>query len=213
MTRCSSPGVAEGLLRRHVSDRAHHHAGRRADIQRLRRRVGRRCSQRGFHLQLGEAEVEHLHIAAVGHHQVLGLQVAMHDAGSVRGAERVGRLRRVVHKPSSVDVAAIEQRSERLARDELHRDEVDRTAVGRRALADVVDRDEVGMVQRRRGPRLLDEARRPIGVADQVLGQDLQRHRASQLEVVGAIDLAHAAAAEQRADAKPADGRAGQRTG
>ena len=35
----------------------------------------------------------------------------MHDAGAVRGAERIGHLRRVVEQPSSIDVPAIEQRS------------------------------------------------------------------------------------------------------
>jgi hypothetical protein len=37
-------------------------------------------------------------------------------------------------------------------------------------------------------------------VARELLGQELQRHRLAQLEVVGPVDLAHAAAADQAGD-------------
>ena len=46
-------------------------------------------------------------------------------------------------------------------------------AVGR-GLADLVDGDEMRMVERRGGARLLDEARQPIRVADERFGQDLE---------------------------------------
>jgi hypothetical protein len=39
--------------------------------------------------QLGEAEVHHFHMAALGEEDVRGLDVAMHNALHVRGVERV----------------------------------------------------------------------------------------------------------------------------
>ncbi|HSC27700.1 MAG TPA: hypothetical protein VLD67_10520, partial [Vicinamibacterales bacterium] len=46
---------------------------------------------------------------------------------------------------------------------------------------------------------------------DQAAWQELQRHRLPQLEVVGAVHLAHAASAEQRDNTVAlADGRSGQ---
>ena len=84
-----------------------------------------------------------------------------------------------------------------LAVDVLHREE--QQAVG---LADVVDAADVA--DARPGARVahfvveLREARR---VVSQVVGQELQRDRLTEPEIVGAVDLAHAAAAEQPDDA------------
>ena len=67
------------------------------------------------------------------------------------------------------------------------------------------------MRDRARDAHLVVELRQARGVGVSVVGQELQRDRLFELEVVGAIDLAHAAAAEQRDDAVAAgEQRAGR---
>jgi hypothetical protein len=53
------------------------------------------------------------------------------------------------------------------------------------------------MVERRRQARLDEEALAKRGVLGQARCQELQRHRALQGQIVGAVDDAHAAAADQ----------------
>ena len=85
--------------------------------------------------------------------------------------------------------------AQRLALEQL-RDDV-RRAVSR---ADVEDREDVRMVERRGGARLLLEAAQPIGIGRERGGQDLDRDLASEPRVARAVDLAHAAGAERRED-------------
>ena len=64
-------------------------------------------------------------------------------------------------------------------------------------------------------PHLVVEPVEAAGVARERRGQELQRDRLPELQVVGAIDLAHAALAESRDDAVPlaehgARGRSGR---
>ncbi len=73
------------------------------------------------------------------------------------------------------------------------------TAVGR--LADVVERADVRMIQRRRGPRLRFEATPGEGVAGEMRRQHLERDRTAQPHVLGAVDHTHAAFADLADDA------------
>ena len=92
--------------------------------------------------------------------------------------------------------------AQRLALDELHRDEAAASTV-----ADVVDGDDVRMVERRRGARSRSK-RRPLGVAAvDPRAEELERDVAAEPRVVRAIDLAHAAAPDQRQHLIGADGR------
>ena len=65
-------------------------------------------------------------------------------------------------------------------------------------LAGVVDRDDVRVVDRRGQPRLAQEPLAEAHVLGQLRREDLQRDVAVEREVVGAVDDAHPAAAEQR---------------
>lgn len=56
------------------------------------------------------------------------------------------------------------------------------------------------MAQRGRRPRFLLEAAQAIGIGREDVGQDLDRDVAAEPRVMGAIDLSHAAAANQRQD-------------
>ena len=63
------------------------------------------------------------------------------------------------------------------------------------------------MVQAARGARLGDEARRGVLLADEVRVDDLDRDRAAEVRLLGAVDAAHAADADELED----DVAAGQR--
>ena len=87
-----------------------------------------------------------------------------------------------------------EQLAQRLALDELHRHVAQRVGA-----ADVVDRDDVGVIEGRGGARLLFEAVQSSAVSPpRDGGQDLERDLAVQTQVEGAVDLAHASDAEDR---------------
>ena len=82
---------------------------------------------------------------------------------------------------------------------------------GRPRLPDVVDCNEMWMVQRRGGTGFLNEALQAVRIADEGVGEDLQRHLTAKLAVVRAVHFAHTAAAEQRSEAIAAYGRASER--
>ena len=115
----------------------------------------------------------------------------MDDSGLVRPREPVGDLDGELEEPLHGERAGGEQLAERLALDELHRD------VGQRARgADLIDRDDVRMVERRHRARFLLESPDAIRLGGQRLGQDLQRHVPVEPSIVGAIDLTHPAGAQ-----------------
>ena len=132
----------------------------------------------------------------------------MDDARRVRGGQRIGRLREVVERPLQIAATRIDHLTQRFTPDQLHRDEVDHLPGTGVPLADFIDRQQVRMVQGRGRARLLNESRQAAGVPGERLRQDLNRDRAVKLGIVGAIDLAHAAAAQQRTDPVTAKGRA-----
>ena len=91
---------------------------------------------------------------------------------------------------------ALQQPGEILAVDVLHRQED--AAVG---LADVVDAADVAVRHLARDAHLVVELRERCGSLGDGRRQELQRDRLAEREVVGAVDLAHAAAADQADDA------------
>ena len=194
-------GAAQRLLGRHVGDGPQHGADHRVGPH------GERGVQRrpaGWRLQeLGQPEVEHLHLAACGDDDVGALDVAMDDAPAVRFGQRVGHLPGDVHGLAHGERAMGDARREDLALDVLHHQEV-----GALVLADVVDGGDVGGPQRRGGPGLGQQARAPFRVRLAGRGQELERDLASQPRVFGEVDLAHAARAQALAHAIVLDGGA-----
>ena len=179
----------------------------------LGRHVGRRPERRpgvgqAHVLDLGEAEVEHLEPPVRRDHQVRGLHVAVHDAELVGARETLGRLQRELERLADRDRAvAGEPRRDRLALVERHHDV--ELAVLR--LLDRVDRGDRRVVERGGGARLGDEALLGLGARHEVRREELQGDRAPELLVAGAVDDAHAAAAEARLDLVMADGLADHR--
>src|SRR5207247_1539790 len=79
-------------------------------------------------------------------------------------------------------------------------------------LAEVVEAADVFVRHLSRDPKLVVELGEPCGVGSDAFGQELQRDRLIQGQVLGAIDLTHAAAAQQRDEPVPAgDDRHGRK--
>ena len=74
--------------------------------------------------------------------------------------------------------------------------------------ANVVNREDIGVVQCGRGLGLLLEAAHEVGLVGERLGQNLQRDVALQSRIASPIHLAHAAAANQLDDFIDADASA-----
>ena len=126
-----------------------------------------------------------------------GFEIAMDDAEVVRFGERRE------HLPEHVDDAAERERPflvldarEVLAAQELH-DEVELAVL---RLAEVDDADGVRVIEPARRARLGDEARRRVLFADEVRVDDLDRDRAPEVRLLGAVDAAHPADADEIED-------------
>ena len=141
--------------------------------------------------ELRQAEVEDLHAPVAGDHDVRRLDVAVDDAGRVCGLERRSRLNPVLERSCQRQRPFGEHLVERRAVNELHRNE------GRPfVLADFVDGDDVGMVERRSGAGFLDEAAMPLGIAGGVRLKEPDGGAAAEPGIDGAIDDPHAAASD-----------------
>ena len=172
---------APGLLGRHVVRGAHDQPGGCE--------VGRR-------LQLGDAEVHHLHAAPRVDHDVRGLHVPVDHLVRVRVVEGGGDLPQQADRLREVETApGPEPRLERLALHQLHDDET-----GGPGRDDVVDGDDVRVAQPRRHLRLAHEA--PLDLLELGrLGKGVQTdaldgHVAAEDGVAGAEHLAERAGAE-----------------
>ena len=135
----------------------------------------------------GDAEVGELHEAVVAHHDVGRLDVAVHDPGLVRDAERErGLPHDRAHLARRERAALVEDRRERLAGDELH-DEEGETLV----LAVVEDRGDVGVHQGGRVDGLVAEAEREQALVVGVGTHDLDGDLALQHRVGPGPDVGH----------------------
>ncbi len=128
---------------------------------------------------------------ALGHKNVCRFNVAMNYAFGVRGVERIGNFDGQREQESNIERLRGDAVLERCPVQKLHRDERLRIV-----LANLVNRADVGMIQCRSGTRLTAEAFQSLGVAGDVLGQELQRHRAAEFGVLGLVHHSHAAATE-----------------
>ena len=122
---------------------------------------------------------------------VRGLDVAVDDAGGMRGVQRVGNLDPDVEQRIQAERAGGKPILQRRALQVLHDDE--RTPV---LLADVMDGADVRVVQRRRRPRFTRESAQCVRIRRELVGDELERHRAAESRVFGLIHDAHAAAAD-----------------
>ena len=68
------------------------------------------------------------------------------------------------------------------------------------SLADLINRENVRVIQRRCRPRLSLEAAHPLGLSRELRGQQLERDLAPELHILRQVHFAHAAHAQQRHD-------------
>ena len=170
-------------------------------LQLLRRHVGRGAVA---HLGAGklvgdggQSEIHDDHFAALVHHDVLRLQVAMDHAAVVRRGEPGAQLaRRFEGLVGGQAADAQQQVGQVFAVHVFHGDE--RHAFD---FADVVDAADVGVGDLAGHAHFAVEPFQQTRVGRGFDGQEFERHRLAQHQVGGAIDLAHAAAAEQSDDA------------
>ena len=149
--------------------------------------------------EVGEVDV----LAAVlaVEEDVRRLHVAVDEPASMRRVQGVGDLARDRDRARRLQRAlAPEERLEVRALDEAHRDE--QAIVG---LAGLVDRHHVRMVERRRDPRLAQEALAKARVLRVALGEELERHAALEPRIEGAVDLPRPPAPDELLDLVPGD--------
>ena len=197
------------LLGRHVPDRAHDdpgggvggalHVGPGRHLRDVL--AGRPIPDAPVAAQLGEAEVEDLHVAVARQHDVLGLEVAGDDAGGVRPREPVGQLAGdVEHPPGRQRELGADEVAQRAPVHELHHCEGQP-----RRLADLVNRDDVGVVEGGGGPRLLSEAAKAVWDLGKGFRQELDGDVAVEIVVAGAVNLTHAPRANLVEELVPAE--------
>src|SRR5208282_1698886 len=120
-----------------------------------RSEAANRCSR-----ELGQAEVENLGVSPVGDKNVCRLDVAVDDSLGVRGVESVGNLNRQAEQDFRLHGLSADAMLERLAVQKLHGNE--RLPV---LLADIVNRANVGVIERRGGLGFALEAGQCLRVA------------------------------------------------
>ena len=170
------------LFRGHVRGRAG------ADILITRRKIGR---------EAGESEVGDADGAAPVNHHVVRLEVAVEHPFVVGGGQSHTKLPRnldglVLGKAPDLS----NQSGQILAVNVLHGEEV--LALN---FPDVIDPADVGMRNLAGHADLIVEALEPARMIGQIPRQKLQGHRLAEFQIVGSVDFAHAAFAQQSDDA------------
>jgi hypothetical protein len=119
---------------------------------------------------------------------VTGLQIPVDDALRMRGGQSVRDLPAVVDRLAGWQGAGRQPLAQRLTFEQL-RDDVRRMVVGR---ADVVNREDVGMIEHAGRAGFLLETAQAIGVCRKPNGQDLDGNVAPESRIARFVDFAHA---------------------
>ncbi len=165
--------------------------------QLLGRHVGGRAGAQCLAGDPRQPEVGDAHPPVAVQHDVGRLEVAMHDPALVRRAETGADLPRHFQRAIFRKAAdAFQEGGEVFAVYVFHREE--RMPVD---FVDVVDAADVRMRDLARHSNFAVQLRESRRIAVHVGGQELERDRLSELQIVGAEDLAHPAAAKTSDDA------------
>ena len=158
--------------------------------------------------ELGEAEIQHLGVAALGHKDVGGLDVAVDDALGMSGVQSVGNLDGQREHGFAIERLSANEVLEGHAVEKFHGDE--RLIP---VFADFVDGANIGMIESRGGARLAAKALERLRVLRQAIGQKFEGNEAAEFGVLGFVDHTHAATANLFDDAVVRDGLADQGEG
>ncbi len=144
---------------------------------------------------MGDTEVGDLHGSVLDQEDIRRLDVAVDDALAMRIVERIEHLRHDANDVGNGEpLVRLEILLELAALDELHGDEPDAVV-----LAEIVDRNDVGMAEPSRRLGLAAEARNDGRrcFACQLIGANgLERNNALDHRIVAFVDHAHCAAAD-----------------
>ena len=138
-----------------------------------------------------EAEIENFGVAAGGDKNICRFDIAMDDIFRVSRFEGIGNLNSQREDIFERHGAASDAFFKRLAVEILHDDEG--AAV---FFADIVNRADIRMIERRRRLRFTAESLEGLAILGHFLRQEFQSYRAVQAGVFGFVDDAHASAAE-----------------
>mmetsp|Transcript_75710 Transcript_75710/g.202622 ORF Transcript_75710/g.202622 Transcript_75710/m.202622 type:complete len:428 (+) Transcript_75710:366-1649(+) len=145
---------------------------------------------------LGAAEVRHDEVALAVDEQVLGLEVAVHDAARVQLPQRQRHLPRVQHVRLGAEGSVVVQHVEELAAGEVVHDQVEPAL----ALERVVHVDDVGVAHAREDQALVARALQVV-LDDDVLAHALHgEHGAGGVLLADLEHLAEAALADHAED-------------
>ena len=184
------------------------HVAHRPEARALARHRRRRRLLGIQALPSGQAEVQDLDPPVRGQEDVRGLEVAVRDRLRVGGGEAMGHVHRGLDRLPQRQGALAQPLAQRLAFEQL-RDDVGATAVG----PHVVDDDHVRVGEGGDGSRLPLESAEAVPIAGDVVGEDLDRHVATEPRVARAVDLTHPPGPDEVEDlvrSQPCSGREGQ---
>ncbi len=195
------------LLRRHIRYRAERRtgAGEMIRARRTRFRVKSRNLARrtGCDHDLRQSEVQNLGVAALGDKDVRWFDVAVDYALCVSSIQCVGDLDGQRQNYLGFHRSPADAMLQRYAIQKLHGDE--RLSV---LLANVVDRTDIGVIQRGRSLRFTLKAGERLWVSGNIIGKELESDEAMQSRVLSLVDHTHPAATELLYDAVVRDGLA-----
>src|SRR6266508_3892703 len=189
------------LLGRHVADGPHHGPGLCLLLD-GRRQAGSLLLRRDE--ELGQTEIENLDETVLGDHDVFGLQVPVDDPRRIRLSEALSDLHADVEQSLGRERSASSQLSQARAVYEFHGD-----VEGRVGRADVVNRDDVGVIQGRSRARFLLESAQPVRVPREGRRQDLDRNLAREPGIPRPVNLSHPSRAKRGEDFVRAETRTG----
>ena len=145
---------------------------------------------------------------AIRNEDVRRLDVAVNDAGRVRRVQAIGDLDRQGKQSLCFNRLTRDHMLQRHALQEFHGDERSATL-----LADVVNRADVRMIQRRCGLGFTPEAFQRLRVVSNIFGQEFKRYKTVEARVLGLVNHTHPAASQSLEDAIVGDVLANQRRG
>jgi hypothetical protein len=166
----------------------------------LRRHIGRRARNVGFRrflsLRHRQPKIGNTYASAPVDHYIGRLQIAMQHSLVVRRRQSRTQLFGHIERLCPVQAAdSFEQRCQIFTVDVFHREKV--AAV---KFADVVNPADIGVRNLPCNPHFRKQPLAFHGIIRERLGQEFQRHRLSELEIVSPIHLSHSSAAYQPDD-------------
>src|SRR5437016_10430068 len=146
--------------------------------------------------QFCQTEIKHLHVTVAPQHDVLWLNVAMHNTGIMRCRKRRGSLLCNIDSFTQLQGPDSQTTPQCFAVNVLHRD-VWPTLIGFTYFMNYTD---VRMAKRRSRSRFALEPPQSFFVVNERLGKQFKRNLATQPRVMGQIHLPHSSATEERKD-------------